>query len=289
MFYPGRTVFSLEVFPPKKGGDIEALPRTLAGLAELKPDFISVTYGAGGNAADLATAEICAYIKKELGIEALAHLTCINNTKAEVAAILAQLNARSIENVLALRGDINPQIEPKRDFANATELTAFIRDHSELSISGGCYPEGHNEAPDLATDIKHLKEKVEAGAGHLISQLFFDNRLFYDFIDLARAEGIMAPIEAGIMPVTNFNQINRLISMCGASLPRVLGRILQRYEHDPDGLRAAGIDYAAAQIEDLISHRVDGIHLYAMNNPAIARSICQLVPDLGGCLFTPSF
>ena len=280
LFGHEKTVFSFEVFPPKKTSAVGTIYDTLKELKELSPDFISVTYGAGGSGANSKTAEIASYIINELGITAVAHLTCINNTKEDILAILDEFKRLGIENILALRGDVTPDIKPKDDFRYASDLVSFIKQHGDFDISGGCYPDVHFEAPDAATDIENLKKKTDAGAEHLISQLFFDNRTFYDFRDRARAAGINVPIEAGIMPVVNTKQIERMVALCGASLPPKFSRIMQKYENDPEALCDAGIAYAVDQIVDLIANDVDGIHLYTMNKPYIARRIADSIRTL---------
>lgn len=280
MFDRGKTVFSFEVFPPKKTSSIETIYRTLDELKDLKPDFISVTYGAGGNTADTSTCDIAAAIRDTYGIESAAHLTCVNNTREEMDTILKGLKEKGVENILALRGDINPDVPRKHDFEHACDLIAYIRQQGEFGISGACYPEGHVEAVSLEKDIENLKKKVDAGAEHLVSQLFFDNSHFYRFLEKARAAGISVPVEAGIMPVVNKSQIERMVTLCGASLPPKFVKMMQRYEQYPDAIRDAGIAYAVDQIVDLVSHGVDGIHLYTMNNPYVARRISESVNSL---------
>ena len=275
-----KTVFSFEVFPPKKTSPIESVYGKLEEIAALKPDFISVTYGAGGSDNRNRTCEIASRIKNDLGVESVAHLTCVNSTKAEIDAILEDFRAHNIENILALRGDYAEGIEPKRDFLYASELCAYIREKGGFDLAGACYPEGHVEAEDEVADILNLRKKVDAGATHLISQLFFDNTAFYRFRERARIAGVNVPVEAGIMPVTNKSQIERMVSLCGASLPVKFSKIMQRYESKPDALRDAGIAYAVEQIVELISNGVDGIHLYTMNNPYIARKITEAVSSL---------
>ena len=207
----------------------------------------------------------------------IAHLTCVNSTKDEVLSNLVQLKENGIDNILALRGDIRPGAEPKHDFEHASDLTAFIKTHGEFSVSGACYPETHYESEDAISDILNLKKKVDAGAEHLISQLFFDNDAFYSFVERARIAGITVPIEAGIMPVVNKKQIERMVSLCGASLPQKFVKMINRYDGHPEALREAGIAYAVNQIIDLIANGVDGIHLYTMNNPYVARKICESI------------
>lgn len=281
LFNEEKTVFSFEVFPPKRDNPIQTIYDTLDQLQDLKPDFISVTYGASGSLADNSTCEIASAIKHKYGIESAAHLTCVNSTREEVTEVLRRLDESGVENILALRGDLVPDVPPKKDFRHANELISFIRDTDyDFGISGACYPEGHLDSRNQVEDILNLKKKVDAGAEHLISQLFFDNQLFYDFLDKARIAGINVPIEAGIMPVTNKKQIERMVSLCGASLPAKFTKMMSRYENRPEALRDAGIAYAVNQIVDLISCGVDGVHLYTMNNPYIARRICQSVQTL---------
>ena len=277
LFGQGRTVFSCEVFPPKKTSPVDSIYRTLDGLKDIRPDFISVTFGAGGSKVNQTTREIAGIIQNQYHIPAMAHLTCVGAGRAEVDELLAQMREDGVENVLALRGDVNPDVPPKTDFAHASDLVAYIRAHGDFGISAACYPEGHLESPDLVSDIRHLKEKVDAGAQHLVSQLFFDNEDFFRFLERARIAGINVPIEAGIMPVLSKSSIQRMVSMCGASMPRKLTRILARYGDHPEALREAGIAYAIDQIADLIAGGVDGIHLYTMNTPEVA---CQIAGSL---------
>ncbi len=278
--FKDRTVFSFEVFPPKKTSPIDTIYNTLDELKDLHPDFISVTYGAGGNTADSSTCDIASLIKNKFGIEPLAHLTCVSSSKADIDSILANFKQNNIENILALRGDINPEMPPKQDFKYASELVSYIRGIGGFDVSGACYPEVHIEAKSMVEDILNLKKKIDAGAEHLISQLFFDNNAFYSFAEKARIAGINVPIEAGIMPVVNKRQIERMVSLCGASFPSKFSKIIQKYENNAEALRDAGIAYAVDQIVDLVSNGVDGIHLYTMNNPYIARKISESVNSI---------
>ena len=282
LFKPGKTVFSFEIFPPKKDGSIDTIYDTLDGLSDLHPDFISVTYGAGGSEANVITSEIAGLIKRKYNTESIAHLTCVNSSKEDIDFQLEQFKKQGIENVLALRGDINPDIPPKKDFAHASDLISYMKERSDLGFSGACYPEGHVECESLDKDIENLKIKVDAGASHLISQLFFDNSSFYKFIEKAHAAGINVPIEAGIMPCVNAKQIQRMVGMCGASLPTKFTKMIARYENNPEAMRSAGIAYAVDQIIDLCANGVDGIHLYTMNNPVIARKIAESVSSVIG-------
>ncbi len=275
-----KRVFSFEVFPPKRTMPIEKIYDTLDELAVLKPDFISVTYGAGGSASAY-TIEIASKIKHDLKTESVAHLTCLYLSEEEAREVLSRIEENGIENVLALRGDSSPDFEPKNRFCYASDLISFIKENNpNLNILGACYPEGHSESPNKIDDLRCLKKKADAGASHLVSQLFFDNSLFFDFVEKARIAGIEAPIEAGIMPVVNKKQIERMVSLCGASLPEKFLKIMNRYEDNPEALRDAGIAYAVDQIVDLVTRGVDGIHLYTMNNAYIARRICEAVKTI---------
>lgn len=279
MYKSDKTLLSFEVFPPKKTSPIESVYGALEELCALKPAYISVTYGAGGTAVD-NTCAIAAKIKNEYKIESIAHITCVNSTKAEVEKALDSFKENNIENVLALRGDIVPDTTPKTDFKYASELTEFIKKKGGFHIAGACYPEIHPEAEDDVTDIINLKKKVDAGAEFLISQLFYDNKTFYEFEKRCRLAGINVPIEAGIMPVINTRQIQRMVSLCGASLPAKFVRIMNRYEKNPEALRDAGIAYAVDQCVDLIANGVSGIHLYTMNNPYVAKRITEAINNL---------
>ena len=270
-------MLSFEVFPPKKDSSVETITAAVDELAQLKPAYISVTYGAGGNTANTFTRDIAAHIKNDCGIEAMAHITCVNNSKEEVITVMDSFAEAGIENILALRGDINPNVPPKTDFKHASELITFIRSdpkYDNIGISGACYPEGHTEADSLTADILNLRKKVEAGAEELITQLFFD------FREKSVIAGINVPISAGIMPVTSKSQIERMVTMCGASLPQKFVRMVTKYESRPEALIDAGIAYAADQITDLLSNGVDGIHIYTMNNPYVARRIVEIVGKL---------
>ncbi len=277
-----KTVFSFEIFPPKKTSSVNVIYNTLEELRDLSPDFISVTFSAGGSGNGALSCEIASKIKEEYNITPMIHLPCINYTKEEILSVLNDLDSRGIENILALRGDINPDIEPKKHFRYASDLISFIKQHGDYDIAGACYPEGHIETENIIDDIKNLRKKVDMGADHLISQLFFDNNIFYSFLEKTAIAGINVPIEAGIMPVVNKNQIERMVGMCGASLPPKFVKIMQKYENNPEALRDAGIAYAVDQIVDLVSSGVDGIHLYTMNNPYVAKRISDAVSGIIG-------
>ena len=280
-FFPKkRPVISFEIFPPKRDTALRNIDATLDILSSLKPDFISVTFGAGGSVTNSATVELASKIKHKYGIEAVAHLTCLNYDREEITQIINDLKAHGIENILALRGDRNPNVEPKTDFTYASDLIKYVRETSDLGISAACYPECHQESKSRIDDIKHLKAKVDAGAEHLISQLFFDNDVFFDFVERARIAGVNVPIEAGIMPVINKAQIERMVTLCGASLPAKFKRVLNRYENNKEALFDAGMAYAVNQIIDLIASGTEGIHIYTMNNPVVAQRICDAIRNI---------
>jgi methylenetetrahydrofolate reductase (NADPH) len=280
LFQSGRPVFSFEVFPPKKTSPIETVYGTLNELAALSPDFISVTYGASGAAAGGATCDIASYIQNNLKIPSVAHLTCVYSDKGDILSALERFSENGIKNILALRGDVNPEIPRKTDFEYASDLVSFIKSNGDFHISGACYPECHVEAKDMKTDILNLKRKVTAGAEHLITQLFFDNSCFYGFAEKLEIAGIDVPVEAGVMPVVNIRQIERMVSLCGAGLPAKFTKMFQRYEHTPEAVRDAGLAYAVDQIADLLSNGVAGIHLYTMNNPYVAKTVANSIGSL---------
>lgn len=282
IFSRKRTVFSLEVFPPKRTAAIDSVYSALRELGKLHPDFISVTYGAGGCENSRSTFEIAVAIKRLYVTEGVAHLPCIGLRREEVEALLDELSALGIENVLALRGD-RPKDRPvaEGDFEHASDLIRFIRESGRnFNISAACHPEGHSEAPSLDADIERLKLKTDAGTDTLISQLFFDNEYFFRFLERSRRAGISVPIEAGIMPVINSAQIRRMTSLCGATLPPKFLSAMARFEHNPEAMRDAGIAYAVDQIADLVAHGADGIHLYTMNTPYVATKVYEAVHSL---------
>lgn len=280
LFGQEKTVFSIEMFPPKKTDDIEILYNKLDSMAAIGPDYISITYGAGGSIADNRTCRMAADIKNRYGIEPLAHLTCIHSSRADIDYCLDELEKNGVRNILALRGDLQPERERCTDFLYASDLVEYINLRGGFNVVGACYPEGHPEAGSLEEDIEHLKRKVDAGVTHLNTQLFFDNDDFYSFIEKVRAKGINVPIEAGIMPVVNKKNIERVVANCGASLPSKFSRMMARYESNPQALFDAGIAYAIDQIADLIVSGVDGIHLYSMNRPEVAMRIYESIKNM---------
>ena len=269
-----KTVFSLEVFPPKKSSPTEAILPTLKRLQSINPDFISVTLGAGGTAHCDGTVEIANLIQNKLDIPAVAHVPGLYQTQEQVLALLDRLDSINVKNILALRGDKIPGKEPVGVFNHANELVKFVHENRpDFSIASACYPNCHTEAPDFVDDITHLKEKVDAGADHLISQLFFDNQAFYDFKEKTEIAGIHVPIEAGIMPCTNKNQIERITQISGVPIPKKFAAIMDRYQNSKEAMLDAGIAFAVDQIIDFVSQGVDGIHLYTMNKSKIAKRI----------------
>lgn len=280
LFNRKSAVFSLEIFPPKRTSPIEPVYNTIRELSVLNPDFISVTYGAGGSAAENLTGKLAAHIKNEFGIQSIAHLTCINLKKSDAAVILSELRETGVDNILALRGDKTPDAKPQKDFIHASDLIRFISDFGGFGISAACHPEGHLESESIDKDIEHLKQKIGAGATHLMSQLFFDNEDFFRFADKLIRAGIDVPVEAGIMPVLNKRQIERMVFLCGAKLPRKFSKMMARFEHDETALRDAGIQYACDQIVDLVSEGVRGVHLYTMNSPYVARRVYENVKSI---------
>ena len=275
-----RTGLSLEVFPPKKDEDFDNAYQIMQELGRLNPDFISCTYGAGGSRAS-KTIEIASFIQNELNIDAIAHITCVGFTKEDLQQNCNALQRAGINHVLALRGD-RPQTMSDEQFNNrefyyATDLVHYLKEHTNLQISGACYPEKHYEAPNFEEDLRHLKEKVDAGVSSLISQMFFDNNYFYRFLDKAMALGITVPIHAGIMPITTARQLGTTVSLSGSSVPKELADLIATYGDDKEDMRKAGVDYAVRQIRDLKEHGVDGIHIYSMNKVKSTREICSMI------------
>jgi methylenetetrahydrofolate reductase (NADPH) len=269
-------VFSFEFFPPKTDEGWRNLRETLESLVALEPDFASVTYGAGGSTRD-RTVELTKWIKQELGIEAMAHLSCVGATREELEGILDDIDRAGIENVLALRGD------PPRGQTEwtphpgglhySTELAALISSRYAFGIGAACFPEVHPEALDLAHDLRFLKEKVQSGVSFLITQLFFDNELYFRFVEEARAAGIDAPILPGIMPITDVGQIKTITGMCGASIPRLLLEALEWRAADRDAVLQLGVSYATLQCAELLARGAPGIHFYTLNRSPATRAI----------------
>jgi methylenetetrahydrofolate reductase (NADPH) len=271
-----RPVFSFEFFPPKTDEGMEQLKQTLHDLKEDEPAYVSVTYGAAGATRD-RTVEITRWIKEDLGVEAMAHLSCVGEPVERLREILDQMRDAGIENVLALRGDA-PRGETEwkphpGGLRYSTELAKLISDNYDFAVGAACFPEVHPEAPDMASDIRFLKEKIGAGVGFLITQLFYDNELYFEFVEEARAAGINVPIIPGIMPVTNFSQIKRITEMCGATIPPDFERELAARADDPNALTELGVAYATLQCAELLSRGAPGIHFYTLNRSPATRAI----------------
>ena len=275
----GRSL-SFEIFPPKKDIDLHNIDDTLDILCELKPDFISVTFGAGGSCNCNKTIELARKIKEKYHVEPVVHLTCLHYSREEIDTFARVLTEAGIENILALRGDVREDVPKKEDFAYASDLVSYLKSKYDFCVLGACYPECHPEYCNMVDEIKHLKTKVNAGTDVLLSQLFFDNNVFYDFKERCRIADINVPVIPGIMPVVKAAQIKRMVSMCNASFPLRFQKIVDRYENNKEALFDAGMAYALSQIIDQLVSDTDGIHLYTMNNPCIARRICEGIRNI---------
>ncbi|MBQ4644787.1 MAG: methylenetetrahydrofolate reductase [Clostridia bacterium] len=269
-------LISFEVFPPKTDSAFESIEWSVRELSAYNPDFMSVTYGAGGGTSQYTT-KIASLIKNRLDTTALAHLTCASTPKDKIKEILDTLKENHIDNILAMRGDI-PKGYEKPDgeyYEYAYELVKYIKEYGYFDIGGACYPECHPECESLDKDIDHLKLKVDSGVDFLITQLFYDNDVFYSFLQKVRKKGIYAPVFAGIMPITNIKQIDRIISLSGTKLPCEVSEFLEKYKDSPEDLEKAGLDFAIKQINDLLANGVNGIHIYTMNKPYVARTVLK--------------
>ena len=264
--------FSLEVFPPKTSEKYTETAAAAKAIAALKPDFMSVTYGAGGGTGAF-TAGIAGEIQDQFGVPTLAHLTCVSSSRAHVLGMLETYREKGIENILALRGDVPKDGKVSTDYRYAVELIRDIRANGDFCIGGACYPEGHVECASRREDLEHLAEKVDAGLDFLTTQLFFNNDVFYNFLWRAREAGIRVPIIAGIMPITNAKQLGRSVAMSGTDVPQRFRAIVDCFGQDPAAMKQAGIVYATEQIIDLIANGVRHIHVYTMNKPEVAASI----------------
>ena len=276
----GRPVFSFEFFPPKSARTEARLMETLWDLSRLGPDFVSVTYGAGGSTRE-STLQLVSRIKNDLALETMAHLTCVGSTREDLGGVAARLRAAGIENILALRGD-PPEGEerfrpPPGGFAHASELAAFLKEKGDFCLGGACYPEGHPEAPDLDEDIRNLKTKVDAGVEFLVTQLFFDNADYFAFLEKAGAAGIDVPVIPGIMPVTSYKQVKRFTEMCGARIPRELEERLEAAGEDPLKVPTVGVDWAVSQCRDLLDRGAPGIHFFTLNHSPATRAVFEAI------------
>jgi methylenetetrahydrofolate reductase (NADPH) len=268
--------FSFEFFPPKSDAGERVLGLALESLRQLSPSFVSVTYGAGGTSRG-RTLELTKWIKQELGIEAMAHLSCVGSTREELTDVIADMRDAGIDNILALRGD-PPQGESDwkphpGGLQYSTELASLIHSDHDICIGGACFPEVHPEAPDLAHDLRFLKDKIDNGVSFLITQLFFDTELYFRFVDEARAAGIDVPILPGVMPITDLRQIKTITGMCGATIPHELLEALEWRSHDPDAVLQLGVSYATLQCAELLARGAPGIHFYTLNRSHATRAI----------------
>ena len=271
--------FSLEVFPPKTSEKYSETAEAAMQIARLNPDFMSVTYGAGGGTGEFTTG-IAAGIQKEYGVPTLAHLTCVSSTRAHVLKMLELYRENGIENILALRGDIPKDGRISEDYRYAVELIRDIRENGDFCVGGACYPEGHIESAHKSEDLRHLKEKTDAGLDFLTTQMFFNNEIFYNFLYRAREIGITIPVIAGIMPITTARQLQRSAAMSGTDVPQRFRSIVDYFGDSPAAMKQAGIVYATEQIIDLIANGIRHIHVYTMNKPEVAAGIMNNLSEI---------
>lgn len=269
-------LISFEVFPPKTDSAFDSIEWSVRELSAHNPDFMSVTYGAGGGTSQYTT-KIASLIKNRLDTTALAHLTCASTPKEQIDYILDTLKGNHIDNILAMRGDIPQGFQKPQGeyYTYAYELVKHIKEYGYFDIGGACYPECHPECESLEKDIDNLKNKVDCGVDFLITQLFYDNDIFYSFLEKVRKKGIYAPVFAGIMPITNIKQIDRITCLSGTKLPTKVTDFLEKYKDIPQDLEKAGLDFAINQINDLLLNGVNGIHIYTMNKPYVARTVLK--------------
>jgi methylenetetrahydrofolate reductase (NADPH) len=263
---------SFEIFPPKKDAPFEPIMKTVKRLAAQRPSFISVTYGAGGGA-NQNTAKVASFVQQECGVTALAHLTCLTSTREKIKEEVASLKENGIKNILALRGDMPQGMESPRNYAHAIDLIRDLKEIEGFSIGGACYPECHPDCSHLSVDIGYLKEKVDAGLDFMTTQMFFDNNIFYRYLYKLREKGISIPVIAGVMPVTNGQQIARICQISGTYLPSRFKTIVDKFGDNPAQMMDAGIAYATEQIIDLYANGIKAVHVYTMNKPEIAERI----------------
>ena len=278
----GRPTLSFEVFPPKTEDAYESVEHAAAEIAKLKPDFMSVTYGAGGGTSDY-TVQIASTIQDVYKVTPLAHLTCVSSTREKVHVVLEQLKERGIENILALRGDIPKDGKTPEVYHYASELIREIKSAGDFCIGAACYPEGHVESANKSVDMDYLKQKVEAGCDFVTTQMFFDNSVLYSYLYRIREKGITVPVIAGIMPVTNASQIKRITQMSGTYLPSRFMSLVDKFGDKPAAMKQAGIAYATDQIIDLLANGVKGIHVYSMNKPDVAAKIKENLSEIITC------
>ena len=277
----GKVHISFEVFPPKTDAKFESVQNAVDEIAKLAPSFISVTYGAGGGTSK-NTVKIASHIQNDLGVDSIAHLTCVSSTKEEVRQRVQEMKESGIQNILALRGDIPAESEfpIPNQYKYAYELIEDIKSQGDFCIGAACYPEGHVECEHKEDDIAHLKQKVDCGVNFLTTQMFFDNSVFYNFLYRIREKGITVPVLPGIMPVTNGKQIARSCQLSGAVLPSRFRAIVDRFGDNPKAIQQAGIAYATDQIIDLIANGIQNIHVYSMNKPEVAAAIMSNLSEI---------
>lgn len=282
LFKKGNTVYSFEVFPPKTTSGIDSITGVMSELLAMQPDYMSVTYGAGGSVKDNRTVEICKMIKAKSAVPPVAHMTCVGAKKADIDILLNELDKAGVDNILALRGDGAVNGVTGGDFTYASDLANYIKARygERFCIGGACYPVGHIESANLDVDMDNLKKKVDSGVEYLTTQLFFDNDEVYRFLERAEKVHLNVPITCGIMPLTNSKQIERMVTMSGATIPAKLSRLIARYVDSAECMREAGLLYATEQIVDLLASGVDGVHLYTMNNPYVAGKITANISGL---------
>ncbi len=274
-----KVTLSLEVFPPKTSEKYQAVAAAAKKVAELHPDFMSVTYGAGGGTG-LYTADIAQEIQEQQGVPMLAHLTCVSSSREHVRKMVGIYKEKGIENILTLRGDIPRDGVLSQDYRHAVDLIRDVRELGDFCLGGACYPEGHVETPHKADDIRYLKEKVDAGLDFLTTQMFFDNNIFYNFLYRIRERGIYCPVIAGIMPITKARQLERSVAMSGTDVPQRFRAIVDRFGDDEAKMKQAGIIYATEQIVDLIANGIKHVHIYTMNNPEVAGGIMNNLSEI---------
>lgn len=275
-----KVTLSFEVFPPKTSSRYENVLKAAEKIASLNPNFMSVTYGAGGGTS-AHTVALAKDIHEKYGVEVMAHLTCVSSTREHVESMVEQFKENGIENIMALRGDIPSDGKVGEDYQYACQLIKELKAKGDFCIGAACYPEGHVESPSIKEDIQHLKEKVEAGADFLTTQMFFDNNVFYNFLYKIKEAGINVPVVAGIMPITNAKQVSRAVQMSGTSIiPYHFKMMVDAFGDNPEIMKQVGIIYASEQIIDLISNGVKHIHVYTMNKPDVAEGIMNNLSEL---------
>ena len=277
---------SFEVFPPKTHSAFESVKQATESIARLRPSFMSVTYGAGGGTSEY-TLEIAKNIKENYGVPTLAHLTCVSSTKETVREKIRLMRQAGIENIMALRGDLTPELESGDrslwDYRHAIDLVRELREYGEeFCIGGACYPEVHPESRNQKEDLAHLKEKVDAGISFLTTQMFFDNNIFYNFLYKAREHGITVPVIPGVMPITNANQVERSVKLSGTLMPQRFKSLVDKFGSSPEAMKQAGIAYATDQIIDLFANGISNVHVYSMNKPDVAAAILNNLSDILG-------